>query len=86
MSLLQESACHPSQVSSSTRLDDMCDGGGTIKRGRERLTLRKDGPLWTTVLGTVEPLILAARIGGKGESTLEAEHQRLGHIGRERLL
>ena len=24
---------------------DMRDGGGTIKRGRERLTMRKDGPL-----------------------------------------
>jgi hypothetical protein len=33
---------------------DMRNGGGTIKRGRERLTLRKDGPLWTTVIGTVE--------------------------------
>ena len=42
---------------------DMRDGGGTIKRGKERLTLRKDGPLWTTVIGTVEPLILAAGIG-----------------------
>jgi hypothetical protein len=28
---------------------DMRDGGGTIKRGRERLTLRKDGLWWTTV-------------------------------------
>jgi hypothetical protein len=65
---------------------DMRDGGGTIKRGKERLTLRKDGPLWTTVVGTVEPLILATGTGDKGRSALEEEHQRLGHIGRERLL
>ena len=65
---------------------DMRDGGGTIKRGKERLTLRKDGPLWTTVIGTVEPLILAAGIGSEGKSVLEEEHQRLGHIGREKLL
>ena len=65
---------------------DMRDGGGTIKRGKERLTLRKDGPLWTTVIGTVEPLILAAGIGSSGTSVLEEEHQRLGHIGREKLL
>jgi hypothetical protein len=65
---------------------DMRDGGGTIKRGTERLTLRKDGPLWTTVLGTVEPLALAVGIGSEGKSILEQEHQRLGHIGRSRLL
>jgi hypothetical protein len=64
---------------------DMRDGGGTIKRGKERLTLRREGPLWTTV-GTVEPLILAAGTGSVGKSALEEEHQRLGHIGRERLL
>jgi hypothetical protein len=65
---------------------DMRDGGGTIKRGKERLTLRKDGPLWTTVVRTVEPLILAAGTGSLGKSVLEEEHQRLGHIGREKLL
>jgi hypothetical protein len=65
---------------------DMRDGGGTIKRGKERLTLQKDGPLWTTVVGTVEPLILAAGTGRLGKSVLEEEHQRLGHVGREKLL
>jgi hypothetical protein len=65
---------------------DLRDGGGTIKRGKERLTLRKDGPLWTTVVRTVEPLILAAGTGSLGKSVLEEEHQRLGHIGREKLL
>jgi hypothetical protein len=65
---------------------DMRDGGGTIKRGKERLALRKDGPLWTTVVGTVEPLILSAGISNLGRSALEEEHQRLGHIGREKLL
>jgi hypothetical protein len=61
---------------------DMRDGGGTIRRGEERLTLRKDGPLWTTVVGTVEPLILAAGTGSLGKSGLEEGHQRLAHIGR----
>jgi hypothetical protein len=65
---------------------DMRDHGGTIKRGKERLTLRKDGPLWTTVIGTVELLILSAGSGSLGKSVLEEEHQRLGHIGREKLL
>jgi hypothetical protein len=65
---------------------DMRDGGGTIKRGTERLTLQKDGPLWTTVLGTVEPLALAVGICSEGKGILEQEHQRLGHIGRSRLL
>jgi hypothetical protein len=65
---------------------DMRDGGGTIKRGRDRLTLRKDGRLWTTVVGTVEPIILAVGIGSSGTSALEEEYQRLGHIGREKLL
>lgn len=40
----------------------------------------------TTVVGTVEPLILAAGTGSLGKSALEEEHQRLGHIGREELL
>jgi hypothetical protein len=64
----------------------MRNGGGTIKRRKERLTLQKDGTLWKTVIGTVEPLILAAGIGSSGTSALEEEHQRLGHIGREKLL
>jgi hypothetical protein len=62
---------------------DMCDDGGTIKRGNERLILHKDGPLWNTVLGTNPCTCLD--IGSEGKSILEQEHQRLGHIGRSRL-
>jgi hypothetical protein len=66
---------------------DMRDGGVvTIQLGKERLALRDDGPLWTTVVGTIEMLILAAGTGDQGKSVLEEEHQRLGQIGRERLL
>jgi hypothetical protein len=36
--------------------------------------------------GTVEPLILAPGTGSLGKSALEEEHQRLGHIGGEKLL
>jgi hypothetical protein len=50
------------------------------------LILRQDGPLWVTVLGTVEPFALVVGIGREGKSILEQEHHRLGHIGRSRLL
>jgi hypothetical protein len=47
---------------------DMSDGGGTIKRRKERLTLRKDRPLWTTVLGTFKPLVLADGVTGESRT------------------
>jgi hypothetical protein len=55
----------------------MRDGRGTIRRGKERLTLRKEGPLWTTVVGTVEPLILAA-----GDICRARQHELALHQGQ----
>ena len=63
---------------------DLKGDGGTLERRQEKLALRKRGSLWTVRLGTTQPSILLTTAVDTS-SPLEAKHQRLGHIGIDRL-
>jgi hypothetical protein len=67
---IQESTCYPSQGYSSTTGPSKCV---TIRRDKERLTLRKDGLLWMAV---VELLVLAAVVNRllRDERAVDEEH------------
>jgi hypothetical protein len=67
---IQESTCYPSQVYSSTTGPSKCV---TIRRDKERLTLRKDGQLWMAV---VELPVLAAVVNRllRDERAVDEEH------------
>ena len=60
--------------------------GGDISTARGRLTLTKRGPLWTTTIGKIPPNIVLTTIDMSSSTPLYLEHQRLGHMGRERLM
>ena len=65
---------------------DMTGSGGQLKRAKETLTLDKRGSLWTVILGIVRPRVMLATGHSMARTPLEIEHQRLGHIGTDRLL
>ena len=46
----------------------------------------KRGSLWTVILGNVRPRVMLATGHSMARTPLEIEHQRLGHIGTDRLL
>ena len=59
----------------------MDDGRVEMVKGKERLTMQKQGSLWSTSLGTTNPTIHLTTSGQSSSSPLEEEHQRLGHVG-----
>ena len=63
------------------------DKGGVLWKGNERLTMYRKGSLWSVHLGNSTPhILLSTNNPPIPKSKLEAEHQRLGHLGVPKLL
>jgi hypothetical protein len=59
--------------------------GGSLSRKKEQMPIRRQGDLWTICLGNQATAMLTGPLL-KSRTPLEADHQRLGHIGRSKLL
>jgi transposase InsO family protein len=65
---------------------NITDTGGSLSRNKERVSIRRRGDLWTIRLGKNQATAMLTGPLVKSRTPLEAEHQRLGHIGRSKLL
>ena len=64
----------------------MTPKGGQITRGSESFNMQRQGGLWVTSLSGAKATALLTGPLVKSRTALEGEHQRLGHIGRHKLL
>ena len=60
---------------------DLTTTGGSVRRGNERLTVGKHGSLWSIRIGETNGTALVALPLSGPRTSLEEEHQRLGHMG-----
>jgi hypothetical protein len=63
---------------------NITETGGSLSRKKERMSIHRQGALWTICLGQYQATAMLAGPLVEARTLLEVEHQRLGHIGRSK--